>query len=91
MTRLDRWFLKMIKRVGYEPQPVPAKDIRSISSYGSFNCIIFPAVNGGYAVELSTYNVNTDRIRKELYVVSERANLGKELGSIITQYNLRSE
>lgn len=92
MTWFDRWFMKMSKRAWDDANrvPVPVKDLSSIRSHDSLNFSIHPAVNGGYAVELSSYNLTTDTHKRELYIVGERSNLSKELAGIITQYKLRT-
>lgn len=94
MKWLDRWFMKMIKRsrelaksehhrVNVEVSPA------HLSSYNNFNMSIHKATNGGYAIEISSYDRIKDEHNRDLYIVSTNQDLSQELSSIITQHSLR--
>lgn len=51
------------------------------------NFSVFPAV-GGKVVRFQTYDPRTDRETTTLYVVTDKENLGEELGQIITKESL---
>lgn len=73
--------------------PIP----RGPSGYGSnpsgpltvggntgLNFTIFPAI-GGKVIQLNTYDLRTDRHSVSLYIVTDKDDLGAELGLIITK------
>jgi hypothetical protein len=51
------------------------------------NFTVFPAV-GGKVVRFHSYDPRTDRENTTLYVVTDKENLGEELGQIITKESL---
>ena len=51
------------------------------------NFIVYPAT-GGKVIEFRSYDPRTDRMNNNLYVVTDKENLGEELGQIITKESL---
>lgn len=51
------------------------------------NFTIYNAI-GGKIVQIQTYDPRTDRTRSELYIVTDKENLGEELSQIITRDSL---
>jgi len=43
---------------------------------------------GGKVIQFVTYDARTDRSRSELYVITDKEDLGEELGQIITRESL---
>lgn len=96
----DRWFMKMSRR-SWElaQQDGTKKNNRNLhvqrnnevvlNSNDPLTINIHKGLNGGYAAEVSSYNINTDSYSKDLYIIPENANLAKQLSGIITQHNLR--
>lgn len=54
---------------------------------GGLNFTVYPAT-GGKVVQLTTYDPRTDRSKTNLYVVTDKEDLGSELGQIITVESL---
>jgi tRNA U34 2-thiouridine synthase MnmA/TrmU len=54
---------------------------------GGMNFTIYSAT-GGKVVQLRTYNMHTDQSRSTLYVITDKEDLGYELGQIITVESL---
>lgn len=52
-------------------------------SFGT-NFVLFNA-NGGKVVQVTSYNPTTDRSSTSLYIVPDNADLGNEIGQIITR------
>jgi tRNA U34 2-thiouridine synthase MnmA/TrmU len=50
---------------------------------GGLNFTVYSAT-GGKVVQIRTYNIATDRSTSMLYIISDKEDLGKELGHIIT-------
>lgn len=95
MKWLDRWFVRMSKRAwenskkASEPVNTLAVSAPHLSSYNNFNLSIHRANNGGYAVEISSYDRIKDEHNRDLYVIGTEQDLCQELSSIITQHSLR--
>lgn len=51
------------------------------------NFTVFPAT-GGKVVQFSSYDPRADRYDNRLYIVTDREDLGEELGQIITKESL---
>jgi hypothetical protein len=66
--------------------PISSNTLSSNGNNG-MNFTIYGAI-GGKVVEFSTYNPNTDRHNRNLYIVTDKENLGEELGLIITKESL---
>ena len=54
---------------------------------GGMNFTVYSAT-GGKVIQIRTYNVNTDQSRSTLYIVTDKEDLGHELGQIITVESL---
>ena len=54
---------------------------------GGMNFTVYSAT-GGKVIQIRTYNANTDQSRSTLYVVTDKEDLGQELGQIITVESL---
>ena len=54
---------------------------------GGLNFTVYSAT-GGKVVQIRTYNIATDQSRSTLYIVSDKEDLGQELGHIITVESL---
>ena len=50
---------------------------------GGLNFTVFTAT-GGKVIQTRTYNIATDQQRSTLYVITDKEDLGQELGHIIT-------
>ena len=48
------------------------------------NITVYPAV-GGKVISMNSYDLTRDRVRVSLYVVTDKEDLGEELGQIITR------
>lgn len=44
---------------------------------------------GGYVVETSSYDSNTDRSRSNLHIITDEQDMGQEIGKILTMEALR--
>lgn len=44
---------------------------------------------GGYVVETSSYDPNTDRTRANLHIITDEQDMGQEIGKILTMEALR--
>lgn len=44
---------------------------------------------GGYVVETSSYDPNTDRSRSNLHIITDEQDMGQEIGKILTMEALR--
>ena len=54
---------------------------------GGLNFTVYSAT-GGKVVQIRTYNIATDQSRSTMYIVSDKEDLGQELGHIITVESL---
>ena len=79
-----------------DPAPAPQRrrnmvrnstQSQSIDSVGGLNFTVFPA-SGGTVVQFSRYDTRTDTNRVELYIVTDKDDLGQELSLIITKESL---
>jgi hypothetical protein len=101
--KLTKWLKNKVRRwVNQDDYPEP-EDVAITSPYGSnirskranvrleadggLNFTVYPAV-GGKVVQLTTYDPRTDRSKSNLYVVTDKEDLGSELGQIITVESL---
>ena len=57
------------------------------NSMRGLNFTVYSAT-GGKVVQIRTYNIATDQSRSTLYIVSDKEDLGQELGHIITVESL---
>jgi hypothetical protein len=68
--------------------PVSIGSSRSINDgVNGMNFTVFPAT-GGKVVQFSSYDPSRDRHISNLYVVTDKEDLGEELGQIITKESL---
>lgn len=44
---------------------------------------------GGFVVETNSYDVNTDRSRSNLHIITDDQDMGQEIGKILTMEALR--
>lgn len=44
---------------------------------------------GGYVVETSSYDPNTDRSRSNLHIITDEQDMGQEIGKILTMEALK--
>jgi len=51
------------------------------------NFVVYSAT-GGKVIEVKSYDTRTDRWNASLYVITDKENLGEELGQIITKESL---
>lgn len=74
-------------------RPIPAsinhpytstKSNRGISASNGLNFTVYPAT-GGKVISMNSYNLATDREHNSLYVITDKDDLGEELGQIITR------
>jgi hypothetical protein len=101
--KLTKWLKNKVRRwVNQDDYPEP-EEVSSSSKYssnirstrvntrvdadGGLNFTVYPAV-GGKVVQLTTYDPRTDKARSNLYVVTDKEDLGAELGQIITVESL---
>ena len=70
-----------------------SKSVNTIGSnsieghHGGLNFTVYSAT-GGKVVQIRTYNIHTDQSRSTLYVITDKEDLGYELGQIITVESL---
>lgn len=93
MKWLDRWFLKQSKKAWESASNLDRKEI-------SFNDRIFQRWTGstirmqkavgGTIVEISSYDINTDETKRNLYVIPDDRKISDELTSIFMQDVLRN-
>lgn len=83
---------KMIKKVvnwaHYEGHDMPPEVCRDTVSHDEFDDPLrFNVYNaiGGKILKISNYNMNTDRVKTTLYIITNEDNLGEEIGQIITR------
>jgi hypothetical protein len=58
-----------------------------IDSSEGMNFVIYNAI-GGKVVQFSTYDVHTDRRNSRLYIITDKEDLGQEIGQILTRESL---
>jgi hypothetical protein len=81
---------KMAPNVAYERSLSNYQGVRpagKIDSADGLNFTVFGAT-GGKVVQFSTYDVARDRTVGSLYIVTDKEDLGEELGQIITKESL---
>jgi hypothetical protein len=71
--------------IGSNPVSVSGSSIRDNSD--GMHLTVFNAT-GGKVIELRTYDPRTDRSNTSLYVITDKEDLGEELGQIITKETL---
>jgi hypothetical protein len=95
---LKRWFSRMSKEAWEESKDystsVPngsliAKEEVGFDSEKSIRFTIHFA-NGGRVVQTYRYDIDRDRTRSGLYVITEEQDFGKEIDKIITMESLRA-
>lgn len=96
MKWFDKWFLSQSKKA-WETASTSKSDKNAVS----FNDRIFKRWNGstirmqkavgGTIVEISSYDINTDTHKQNLYVIPDDRMIGDELTSIFIQDVLRNE
>lgn len=90
-----KWSLKDDENVKYAsesaPSPVGISKGTAIGRDGpspnGMNFTVY-AATGGKVIEFRTYDPRTDRSNTSLYVITEKEDLGEELGQIITKESL---
>lgn len=67
-----------------------------IGSPSLYNRLDAPGINfrickatGGYVVETSSYDINTDRSRSNLHIITDEQDIGHEIGKILTMETLK--
>lgn len=90
VRKITRWANSDPER--YYPQDVamPTSIGSNSSDFGDrngMNFTVFPAC-GGKVIKFSKYNPSTDRNKVELYIVTDKEDLGNELSLIITKESL---
>lgn len=77
-----------LKSYGTSPSAIPASSA-SLSGNGNngMNFVVYGAT-GGKIVEFSSYDPRTDRHTRNLYIVTDKEDLGEELALIITKETL---
>lgn len=98
MKWFDNWFLKQSRRAWERVQNEPvsldigyarknnsmSRDLNSPStSFRTYNA------NGGMVVEVSYYDITTDRSSTSLHIISKDEDLGQALAHIITYEALK--
>jgi hypothetical protein len=67
----------------------PVKIQNEIDDHPGLNFTVYNAV-GGKVVQIRSYNTTTDRHKSMLYVITDKEDLGYEVGQIITMERLSS-
>jgi hypothetical protein len=67
----------------YASSAVASSGISISGHNGGLHFTVYPA-NGGTVVQVQNYNIHTDQSRSALYVITDKEDLGQELGQIIT-------
>lgn len=96
MKWFDKWFLNQSKKA-WQTSSAPSPEKNAVS----FNDRIFRRWNGstirmqkavgGTIVEISSYDINKDEHKQNLYVIPDDRMIGDELTSIFIQDVLRKE
>lgn len=74
--------------IGYNPQTKASGVGRHISDGNNgMNFIVYNAI-GGKVIQLTSYDPIRDRGYSSLYIVTDKEDLGQELGMIITKESL---
>lgn len=93
--KLVRWANKNLSGDGYPGDPINSFGVSSKSSMPSpagtlsgngnngMNFVVYGAT-GGKVIEFSTYDPHTSRSTRNLYIVTDKEDLGEELAQIIT-------
>lgn len=74
--------------IGTISQPVPSVSTRRMDRMNGMNFTIHQA-NGGYIMEYSSYDHNTDRRDSNLHIITNDQDLGQSISHIITLELLR--
>ena len=51
------------------------------------NFVVYNAI-GGKVIQIHSYDVNTDKSHSTLYIITDKEDLGEEIGQIITKESL---
>lgn len=91
---LIRWANGIDESKYREDAPMPVSSgimTKSASSIrdgsNGMNFTVYSAT-GGKVIQFTTYDPRTDRTSTNLYVITDKENLGEELGQIITKESL---
>src|SRR5271166_2004139 len=68
----------------HSPHPTKSPVSPTIDDMNGLNFTIYSAT-GGKVVQLSSYDPHTDRSQNVLYIITDKEDLGQELGQIITR------
>ncbi len=72
----------------YHGSPVKSRGANSIGEgTNGMNFVVYNAI-GGKVIQFTTYDVVRDRAYSNLYIVTDKEELGEELGQIITKESL---
>jgi len=73
--------------LGHEPKAAMQANTIGSNRHGpdtqGMNFTVFNAI-GGKVIQFNHYNITTDRNRQQLYIITDKEDIGQELGQIIT-------
>jgi len=102
MKDVLRWIMESENKSRGEDSPMPApypvgytrhgntiasKSMGSNTVPATFNFTVTSAT-GGKVITVRHYDPNTDRSHENVYIITDKEDLGEELGQIITRENL---
>lgn len=73
-----------------ERSPLVSSGNMNVSELEDDNALRFQVFNaaGGKVIKMNSYNPSTDRSKSSLYIITDKDDLGEELGQIITRESL---
>jgi hypothetical protein len=85
----EPWKLPSISLMGSAINSSKASTMNSgaIEGCNGLNFTVYSAY-GGKVIQIRSYDMITDRSRSELYVITDKEDLGAEIGMIITRESL---
>lgn len=93
LKAIIRWANRQIrdseKKIDIDSYGSKIPSVTSLSGNGNngMNFVVYGAT-GGKIVEFSSYDQHTDRQTRNLYIVTDKEDLGEELNLIITKESL---
>lgn len=94
MNFFDKWFLKQTKKAWTTASLESDRKKNQIYTddllirHPSSTIKMYKAI-GGLIVEISSYDINLDKMFCELYIISDTNKLNEELTSILIQHSLK--
>ena len=94
--KVRQWLAEDTEKEEYVSNSVATKASSAFIGSPYSNRLDAPGINfrvckatGGYVVETSSYDPNTDRSRSNLHIITDEQDMGQEIGKILTMEALR--